>query len=194
MNAPDSPKDAPILETKRMVFRPFTPDDFDLLAELHRDPEVGRYMGGVWDDAEIAARLAGFVAEHTERGHSKWCVHTREGVFVGRAGVSVWPPTGELELGYAFRPEFWGQGLATEAARAVAEWTFAHLGVDHIIAYTDLGNFGSQRVLERIGMVRLEDRDMGYEELSAFFRMDRPEFPSREAGEDATGSASPLRG
>ena len=177
MNAPGPDKDATILETTRMVFRPFTPDDFALLAELHRDPEVGRYMGGVWGDAEIEQRLKDFVTEHAERGHSKWCVHTKDGVFVGRAGVSVWPTTGELELGYAFRPEFWGQGLATEAARAVAAWTFANLGVDHIIAYTHLENYGSQRVLERIGMVRLEDRDMGYDELSAVFRMEKPSLP-----------------
>jgi [ribosomal protein S5]-alanine N-acetyltransferase len=174
MNAPGPNKTPPILETARMVFRPFTPGDFDLLAELHRDPEVGRYMGGVWDEAEIARSLARFVAEHAERGHSKWCVHTKEGVFVGRAGVSVWPATGELELGYAFRPEFWGQGLATEAARAVAEWTFANIDVGYLIAFTDPENYGSQRVLERIGMTRLEDRDMGFDRPSAYFRMERP--------------------
>ena len=174
MNAPGRPNDPPVLETARMVLRPFTEADFDLLAELHRDPEVGRYMGGVWDDAKIAAVLADFVAEHAQRGHSKWCVHTREGVFVGRAGVSLWRATGEIELGYAFRPEFWGQGLATEAARAVAEWAFAHTDVAYLIAFTDPKNFGSQRVLERIGMTRLEDRDMGFEQPSAFFRMARP--------------------
>jgi RimJ/RimL family protein N-acetyltransferase len=172
MNA--SGPEPPILETARMTFRPFTPDDFDLLAELHRDPEVGRYMGGVWDDGKIAAVLADFVAEHAQRGHSKWCVHTREGVYVGRAGVSLWRATGEIELGYAFRPEFWGQGLATEAARAVAEWAFANTDAPYLIAFTEPQNFGSQRVLERIGMTRLEDRDMGFETPSAFFRMERP--------------------
>lgn len=174
MNAPDPRQGPPILETARMVFRPFTPDDLDLLASLHRDPEVGRYMGGVWEDAEIARRLAGFVAEQAERGHSKWCVHTRDGVFVGRAGVSVWAATGELEIGYAFRPEFWGQGLATEAARAIAAWTFANTDAAYVIAFTDPENYGSQRVLERIGMTRLPDRDMGFDRPSAFFRMDRP--------------------
>lgn len=177
MNAPGRHNDSRILETPRMTFRPFTADDFDLLAELHRDPEVARYLGGVWDDAKIAARLDGFVAEQAERGHSKWCVHTRIGLFVGRAGVSVWPATGELELGYAFRPEFWGQGLATEAARAVAEWAFANLDIPYLIAFTEPQNFGSQRVLERIGMVRQAERDMGFEAPSTYFRMERPSLP-----------------
>lgn len=172
MNAP-APQ-APILETARMTFRPFTPDDFDLLATLHRDPEVGRYMGGIWDDAKIAAVLADFVDEHARHGHSKWCVHTREDAFVGRAGLSLWRATGEYELGYAFRPEFWGQGLATEAARAVAEWAFANTDAPYLIAFTEPQNFGSQRVLERIGMVRQGERDMGSGTPSALFRMERP--------------------
>ena len=174
MNGQGAVSDRPILTTARMTFRPFTPDDFALLAELHRDPDVGRYMGGVWSDDEIAAKLAQFVTEHAERGHAKWAVFTTAGEFVGRAGISLWRPTGELELGYAFRPVFWGQGLATEAARAVADWAFANTAVDHIIAVTDPQNFGSQRVLERIGMIRKGDRDMGYQPLSAYFEMQRP--------------------
>lgn len=174
MNGLGAVSDRPILETSRLTVRPFTPDDLQLVAELHRDPDVGRYMGGIWTEAEIAEALARFVAEQAERGHSKWAVFTREGVFVGRAGVSLWPATGELELGYAFRPVFWGQGLATEAARAVAGWTFANTEVAHIIAFTHPRNYGSQRVLERIGMVRLDDRDMGFEEPSAYFEMRRP--------------------
>ncbi|TAJ72599.1 MAG: N-acetyltransferase [Phenylobacterium sp.] len=174
MNGSVAGLDRPVLETARLIFRPFTAGDFDLLAELHRDPEVGRYMGGLWPDARIAESLARFVTEHAERGHSKWVAFTREGEFVGRAGASLWPATGELELGYAFGPRFWGQGLATEAARAVADWTFANTDVGHLIAFTHLQNYGSQRVLERIGMMREADRDMGFGELSAFFRMARP--------------------
>jgi RimJ/RimL family protein N-acetyltransferase len=174
MNGSVAETDQPVLETTRLVFRPFTAGDFDLLAELHRDPEVGRYMEGVWSDAKIAESLSRFAAEHAERGHSKWAAFTREGEFVGRAGVSLWPATGELELGYAFAHRFWGQGLATEAARAVADWTFANTDVAHLIAFTHPQNYGSQRVLERIGMKRLADRDMGFGELSAYFEMQRP--------------------
>lgn len=166
--------DRPILTTARLSFRPFGPPDLALLEELHRDPEVGRYMGGVWPDAQIREALDRFIADQALFGHAKWAAHLHDGTFVGRAGISVWEPTGELELGYVLKPEYWGQGLATEAARAVADWAFANTDVDHIIAFTDPRNFGSQRVLERIGMVRLADRDMGFEVLSAYFEMRRP--------------------
>lgn len=174
MNGSGARLDRPILETARLVLRPFTPGDLPQLAELHRDPGVGRYMGGVWDEARTAAALERFIADQARLGHSKWAAHLHDGTFVGRAGVSPWEPTGEVELGYVLKPEHWGQGLATEAARAVAAWTFANLPVDHIIAFTDPENFGSQRVLERIGMTRLPDRDMGFETLSAYFEMRRP--------------------
>ena len=174
MNGFEAGSDRPILTTARLTFRPFTPQDRPLLEELHRDPEVGRYMGGVWPDARIGEALEAFIADQAEFGHSKWVARLHDGTFVGRAGISPWEPTGELELGYVLKPDYWGQGLATEAARAVADWTFANTDVDHIIAFTDPQNFGSQRVLERIGMTRLADRDMGFEVPSAYFEMKRP--------------------
>jgi ribosomal-protein-alanine N-acetyltransferase len=174
MNGLEAVSDQAILETRRLVFRPFTPSDLHLLAALHRNPEVGRYTGGTWSDAQIAHALARFVAEQAERGHSKWAAFTRDGLFVGRAGISLWPPTGEVELGYSLMPEHWGQGLATEAARAIADWSFVNTSVGHIIAFTHLENGGSQRVLERIGMTRQPDGDIGLGELSALFRMARP--------------------
>lgn len=167
----------PILTTERLAFRPFTSDDFDLMAQLHRDPQVGRYFGGAWSDEKVREAVAEFAAEHAERGHSKWLAFTHDGAFVGRAGVSVWDHTGELELGYALLPAYWGRGLATEAARAVAAYAFRVTEVDHLIGFTHLQNVASQRVLERIGMVRQPDADIGAGEpgeLSALYRLDRP--------------------
>lgn len=167
----------PILTTERLAFRPFTPDDFDLMARLHRDPQVGRYFGGAWSDEKVREAIAEFAAEQAERGHSKWLAFTHDGEFVGRAGVSYWEHTGELELGYALLPAFWGRGLATEAARAVAAYAFRVTDVDHLIGFTHLENTASQRVLERIGMARQPDAHVGAGqpgELSAVYRLDRP--------------------
>lgn len=165
---------APILVSERLIFHPFTEDDLPLLTELHSDPEVQRTLGGMWDAATIGQRLSRFVAEQTERGHSKWKVFTRHGEFVGRAGVSFFERTGELELGYTLARAFWGKGYATEAAAAVRDWTFETQRVDHIIGFTDLANLASQRVLERIGMRRMPDADLGHGSLSALYRLDRP--------------------
>jgi RimJ/RimL family protein N-acetyltransferase len=81
--------DEPILQTERLVFRPFTADDFDLLAGLHSDPEVQRYIGGMWTREEMEERLDHYAAAQLEHGFSKWKAYLRDGTFIGRAGVSV---------------------------------------------------------------------------------------------------------
>lgn len=164
----------PILQTPRLDFHPFTSDDFELLAQLHADPDVQRYMGGVWSPADVRSNLNGFIQEQTQRGHSKWKVSLRDGTFVGRCGVAYWPPTGEMELGYGLMAAFRGTGIATEAARGVADWMFANTDVAHIIAFTRLENWPSRRVLERVGMVYQGDRDIDATTISALYRLDRP--------------------
>lgn len=163
----------PILTTERLVFRPFTPEDFDLLAELHADPEVQRHIGGDWSREVIQARLDSYVAEQARFGFSKWKAHLTDGTFVGRIGVSLWERTGEFEIGYSMLRQAWGQGLATEGARAVADNFFRVSDAPHLNGFTAVGNVPSRRVLERIGMVHVGDEDLGFGGLSALYRLNR---------------------
>lgn len=168
-----------ILETDRLVFRPFTPDDLPLVIELHSDPRVQRYMGGTWSAQEMQATLDRFVRQQSEQGYAKWAAFLKDGTFVGRAGVGAFPPLlaaglgGDQELGYSFKAEFWGSGLASEAAAAVKNWFFAHTAHDRLFGFTDPDNLASQRVLMKIGMRRLPDCDLGFDRPSALFRADR---------------------
>lgn len=164
----------PILETERLVFAPFTPDDYELLAGLHADPEVQRYIGGMWDRPTIQRRLDQYVADHATRGISKWKAYLKDGTFVGRAGISWWPDEQAYELGYTFARAAWGQGLASEAARGIVDWFFATTPHDVLIGFTDVENAGSRRVLEKVGMTWLGDKDMGFGGLSSLYRLERP--------------------
>ena len=169
----------PILATERLVFRPFTPDDLALIIELHSDPLVQRYMGGPWSEQEMQETLHRFVQQQAGQGYAKWAAFLRDGTFVGRAGVSAFPPLldaglgGDQELGYSFKAEFWGMGLATEAALAVKDWFFANTAHDRLFGFTDPENLASQRVLMKIGMRRLPDCKLGFDKPSALFRIDR---------------------
>jgi [ribosomal protein S5]-alanine N-acetyltransferase len=129
----------PILETERLVFRPFTPDDFDLLATLHSDPDVQRYIGGMWSREQVQERLDHYVGDQARRGFSKWKVYLRDGSFAGRAGVSVDKTTGEPEVGYSFARAQWGQGLASEASRGVVDWMWANTDVPELTAFAVAG-------------------------------------------------------
>lgn len=168
----------PILETERLVFTPFTAEDLPLIVELHADPEVQRYFGGEWSAAEMQASLDRFVKNQAEFGMSKWKACLKDGTFVGRAGVGPHPPSKaeqpDRELGYAFKPAFWGKGLATEAARAIADWFFATTDHDHLVGFTHPANHASQAVLKKIGMRFVGFEDLGFNEPSAVYRMERP--------------------
>ena len=86
-----------VLRSRRLAFSPFVGSDLNLLIELHSDPEIMRYLspGGLpWPREVIVEKLAGFIAEHAARGHSKWKACLHDGTFIGRAGFAVWPPTG----------------------------------------------------------------------------------------------------
>src|SRR5262249_54121134 len=135
-----------------LVFRPFTPDDFDLLVELHSDPEVQRYIGGMFGADGVRTRLDHYLRDQAERGFSKRKVHLRDGTLAGRAGISTDPESGGVELGYTFARALWGQGFASEAARGVAAWTWANTDLPEIGAFAVLENLPSRRVLEKIGM------------------------------------------
>jgi len=147
-----------ILETERLVFRPFTPDDFDLLLELHSDPEVQRYLGGMFGAEGVQLRLDHYLRDRT---------------FVGRAGVSWDADLGERELGYTFARPFWGQGLASEAARGVIDWMWTHTDAADIAAFAVLENLATRRVLEKVGMVFESERE-SHGDLCAFYRLQRP--------------------
>jgi RimJ/RimL family protein N-acetyltransferase len=60
--------------------------------------------------------------------------------------------TDEIEIGYHERRDLWGQGLATEAARACCDYGFAYLPVDHLISLIRPENLPSRRVAEKNGM------------------------------------------
>jgi RimJ/RimL family protein N-acetyltransferase len=162
-----------ILETERLVFRPFTPQDFDLLLELHSDPQVQRYIGGMFGETGVRLRLDHYLRDQAERGHSKWKAYLRDGTFVGRAGVSWDAELGERELGYTFARPFWGQGLASEAAAAILDWMWANTDAPDIAAFAVIENRPSRRVLEKVGMV-FEREAVSHGDLCALYRIARP--------------------
>lgn len=168
------PVDPPILTTERLVFRPFTHADYDLLAELHSDPQVQRYIGGMWSAEEVQKRLDFYVGQQAELGWSKWKAYLRDGTFVGRAGVSMDKQTGEPELGYSFARQAWGQGLASETAFGVVDWMWANTDLPELTAFAVSDNLASRRVLEKVGMAFEGEADR-HGDRCAYYRLKRPE-------------------
>lgn len=146
-----------ILETPRLLLRHLVLDDLYQLFALYRDPEIRRYFPeGVLSLEETREEL-----EWHMHGHPRYpqlglwgTIHKESGRFIGRCGLLPWEIDGrlEIEIAYLLDKSFWGQGLATEAARGILEYGFDKLGFPRLICLIDPDNIASQRVAEKIGM------------------------------------------
>jgi len=149
----------PELETERLLLRQVKTDDLEGWAQsVFADPEAMRYMPKrtitPYERAEQA--MNNFSRYWTEHGLGAWGVTDKKnGQFLESCYLE--PPedsgTGDVELGYDLAKAFWGQGITTEAARAVLRFSFENNNLERIVAIVVPENIGSWRVLEHIGFV-----------------------------------------
>jgi [ribosomal protein S5]-alanine N-acetyltransferase len=144
-----------ILETPRLILREFCADDVDALESVLSDPETMRFYPAPLDRAGVEEWIARDLRRYTKDDHGLWAMILKaNGELIGDCGLTVQPVDGtdEIEIGYHVRRDHWGQGLATEAARACRDYGFAHLPVAHIISLIRPENIPSRRVAEKNGM------------------------------------------
>ncbi len=147
--------------TDRLVLREFVDADAEALHRLRTDPQVMRWTGEppLTGGIEAARAAIADYPDFREHGFGRWACELREtGAVVGFCGLKFLDDLGEVDIGYRFVPEHWGRGLATESARACLEYGFGPLALPKIIAMVLPGNAGSIRVLDKLGMERVEDR------------------------------------
>jgi [ribosomal protein S5]-alanine N-acetyltransferase len=144
-----------ILETPRLVLRELTAEDTDALAHIISDPETMRYYPAPYDRAGVEQWIARNRQRYKDDGVGLWAVVLRStSEVIGDCGVIRQEVEGEnlYEIGYHLRRDFWGQGLASEAAIACRDWAFAKLETDRLISLIRPENVASRRVAERNGM------------------------------------------
>ncbi len=144
-----------ILETPRLRLRTLVPEDVDALARVLSDPETMRYYPAPLDHYGVAEWIARNCRRYEKDGHGLWAMVLKStGELIGDCGLTVQAVDGrdEVEIGYHTRRDYWGQGLATEAARACREYGFKTLSVDRLISLIRPENLPSRRVAEKNGM------------------------------------------
>lgn len=143
-----------ILATDRVHLRPLAADDADELHALWTDVDVRRYVfdGIALSLEQTTSLIAENVGLFGTDGRGLWVARDRiDHSMVGIAGFWFFRDPPELELLYAVERSRWGQGFATEIARAIAEYALSTLGLESIRASTDAANTASSRVLEKLG-------------------------------------------
>lgn len=150
----------PIIETARLLLRPYTHEDLEALHRLWTDSEVRRYL---WDNVIISKeRAASFlqdsIACFERHGFGQWAVYDKaKDTLIGFCGFRFLDDSPEIEILYGMAPAYWGQGLTTEAARAVLRYGFDVLAFTRVVADADPPNVASFRIMEKLGM-RYEGR------------------------------------
>ncbi|HWA04067.1 MAG TPA: GNAT family N-acetyltransferase [Rhizomicrobium sp.] len=148
----------PRLQTERLVLRAMTQEDFEPWAAFMADPDVARFLGGEpMSRADAWRSIASALGHWHLRGYGVWAVERKsDGLFIGRVGLinpEGWPG---LEVGWTLGKPYWGQGYATEAARAAIDYAFTTQPLSRVISCIDPGNAASQRVAARVGETRGE--------------------------------------
>jgi RimJ/RimL family protein N-acetyltransferase len=148
------------LETDRLVLQPLTSANCDEYVALHADAEVTRFLR-VQSPGEALERLINNEQEWAEYGYGLFAVIDRQtGRFVGRTGLKYWPQFDEVEVGWLLRRDAWGNGYATEAARACINWGFELLSAPYLTAMIRVENTRSIAVAERVGMTMLRTDEL----------------------------------
>jgi RimJ/RimL family protein N-acetyltransferase len=155
-----------MIETERLRLRNWTMDDVEPFVRHTNTEPVMRWLGGVKTPEQMETVIRDrFIAWQEQRGHTFWVVERKEdGAFLGFCGLKIAddagsPVEGDVEIGWRFREDVWGQGYAKEAAAASLDFAFGTLGAPHVIALTVEGNAPSWGLMERLGMTRRPDLD-----------------------------------
>lgn len=142
-----------MFETERLFLLKMTEEDIDSVYLMRSDKDVMHYIREPQNRQEAEGWVI-LVSLKWETEKIGFCsVFLKEtGEFIGWCGLWRLKETGEIEVGYALRKEFWGRGLAVEASEAFLEYGFTELSLPKIVACANPDNKGSRRVMEKLGM------------------------------------------
>lgn len=149
-------KGQPTIETKRLVLRPFSPEDAHVVQELAGHKDIASTTLNIPHPYEDGMAEE-WIATHEERYRKGeaviFAIRLREGDrLMGSVGLEISAKHGRAELGYWVAKPCWGMGYATEAAAAVVDYGFDALGLNRIFARHLTRNPASGRVIQKIGM------------------------------------------
>lgn len=166
------------IETKRLILREYTYDDFSGLRDIICDPETMKYYVRPYDENGVKRWLDWCIGSYKENGFGLWAIVSKEsGEFIGDCGISLQNIDGVIlpEIGYHINKKHWRRGYAKEAAIAVRDWLFENTDFDCAYSYMNKANVASYSTAVSIGMTKIKEYDDG-EEILSVYRISREEW------------------
>lgn len=149
-----------LLESKRLYFRNFVPDDCEEMFMLNADWDVLKYTGDEIFNTIKEARE--FFEDYQTNIYEKYgfgrmtTILKETNEVIGWCGVKYEADFEEVDLGYRFHKRFWNKGYGTEASIACLKYAHKNLNLNYITAYALTENIASWRVMEKAGLSYVE--------------------------------------
>lgn len=146
----------PPLSTDRLTLRRMKVSDWQDMYEYSKEECVTKYL--LWEPHKSPEQTQDYLRYLQTRYRTgdfyDWAVvDKKSGKMIGTCGfASLDFQNNSAEVGYVLNPDFWGQGIAAQAVRAVLEFGFMELNIHRIEAKYIIGNDSSRRVMEKCGM------------------------------------------
>ena len=158
------------IETDRLMLRTWLDSDLDPMFEINQDPKVMEYFPGL-QDLETTKNFITKVNNHFNKyGYSLYaCERKDTNEFIGFIGLLIADFkahfTPAIEIGWRLSSKHWGQGFATEGAKAVLDYLFRELKIPEIVSFTAKGNAKSIRVMQKIDLQHNINDDFDHPKL-----------------------------
>ena len=159
-----------IAQTPRFSIRNLQPGDQQAYMSLFDDKQVTLHLPKR-NRAEILETFrVALKDDAVNKATGRWGIfNNTDGEFIGFCLLRNYDNAPEkIELGYVLAQKYWGKGIAGEMATIMIAYGFTHTGATEIVALTTPGNIGSQKVLEKAGMERMDNIFRDREELAYF--------------------------
>src|SRR3990167_2232368 len=161
-----------ILETERLILRTWKKEDAEVYFQINQNPKVIEFLGGPLTREQIYDFIPAVNKHQEKQGYTLWAVELKEtGELIGFIGLNYidWEAhfTPAVEVGWRLGSQYWGNGYATEGAKAALDYGFKQCGLKEIVSFTVPANVRSIRVMEKIGLKRDMNGDFAHPKLSA---------------------------
>jgi ribosomal-protein-alanine N-acetyltransferase len=145
-----------LFETPRLYVRRFTGADLDNVHAIAGDAEVMKHIRPATTMEGSKELLDNSIRAYALHPHlGRFAVIEKPDRYAGNFVLRHWGTGKDIEIGYSFVPHAWGKGFATELTRQGIIYGFETMGVQRIIALTNIHNTNSQKVLLKCGFVQL---------------------------------------
>lgn len=143
--------------TERLLLRQWYKADYELFARMNADPDVMRFYPNTLTTDQSNELASKFESLIKKNGWGFWAVELLDKQqFIGFVGLNkpsyILPVSPCVEIGWRLSKKYWGNGYASEAAKAALNFAFETLKLDKVYSFTSVTNSKSLAVMERLGM------------------------------------------